>query len=200
MTDELDITEVPLTGRQLRSALAERAVGWIIASGEIGVRKDELVEYAREAGLINDGTPDHLARSRVNWAVTTARDYIENELGEVMMTDPKGGWENGFRHRLCFTEQEAFEEKQRRARKALTYVKSTQRAGDASVEKFGANDRFYGSNEETIGAVWKRASRDAVENLITMGSTHLTPNENPNRKSKRVRSPKNPLIGQATLL
>jgi hypothetical protein len=183
MTDgQLDLDVAP-TSSEIKSALAEFVLRCVEHAGDVGVRKDEMVMMAREAGFFTDSTPDHIAKQKISWALNTAREFLEAG-GQVVICDPQGGAEEGYRHRLALTEEEAFEEKQRRARKALSLVFSTKRAGDASVERFGENRRFYGSNEETIRKVFDRASRDAEESLRVMGSAWLTPNERPAKKRR----------------
>lgn len=143
MTDEL--SAVPATQVEIKSALTELVVRAVRDAGELGLRKDEIVAMARERGLINDGVDPKRAMLWVRFACSEAAKWFAQE-GEVMICDPKGGALHGFRHRLTERPDEAHEQRTRKCKDIYNRCENLEQVVSAEAGRFdeeGAYEEFF---------------------------------------------------------
>lgn len=113
MIDEL--SEVPASQREVRSQLSELVMRAVRDAGDVGLRKAELVELGRAAGIIHAGVDDKRAGLWVGFAIGDAKKYFAED-GLYMLCDPKGGAATGYRYRLTDRADEAHDERVRKCK------------------------------------------------------------------------------------
>jgi hypothetical protein len=180
--------------KEVRSALTELIMRCVVESGELGVRKDELVDAAHEVGLFNDGTPDKKARLLVGFALGDAKRLFADD-SQVMLCDPTGGSVIGYRYRLASDPEEARDDRLRRAKDLLHRIDNLDQVAQAEVVLFDSNEEIY----EDMIAEGLRMARKGVGRAASARFADPPP-EPPKKKRGRPRKVDVELEAQDTLL